>query len=119
VVLPACSPTNNGGVFLFFHILASICCYLGQIDNHYSQDKLIKFLTFHKVLFPLDNAILVFSDGNSKGRSSYYTKGKIVMIDTPELFAQLAELSAILLVFFFIIYQSPLIFVLMVCMWLH
>jgi hypothetical protein len=41
------------------------------------------------------------------------------MIDTPELFAQLAELSAILLVFFFIIYQSPLIFVLMVCMWLH
>ena len=28
VVVPACNPTNNGGVFLFLHILASICCHL-------------------------------------------------------------------------------------------
>jgi hypothetical protein len=26
--VPACNPTNNGGVFLFFHILTSICCHL-------------------------------------------------------------------------------------------
>ena len=28
VVVQACNPTNNGGVFLFLHILASICCHL-------------------------------------------------------------------------------------------
>jgi hypothetical protein len=28
VVVPACNPTSNGGVFLFLHILASICCHL-------------------------------------------------------------------------------------------
>jgi uncharacterized membrane protein YccF (DUF307 family) len=28
VVVPACNPTNNGGVFLFLHILTSVCCHL-------------------------------------------------------------------------------------------
>jgi hypothetical protein len=28
VVVQACNPTNNGGVFPFLHILASICCHL-------------------------------------------------------------------------------------------
>jgi hypothetical protein len=28
VVVQACNPTSNGGVFLFLHILASICCHL-------------------------------------------------------------------------------------------
>ena len=28
MVVPVCNPTNNGGVFLFLHILASICCHL-------------------------------------------------------------------------------------------
>ena len=28
VIVQACNPTNNGGVFLFLHILASICCHL-------------------------------------------------------------------------------------------
>jgi hypothetical protein len=27
-VVSACNPTSNGGVFLFFHNLASICCHL-------------------------------------------------------------------------------------------
>jgi hypothetical protein len=26
--VPACNTTNNGGVSLFLHILASICCHL-------------------------------------------------------------------------------------------
>jgi hypothetical protein len=26
--VPTCIPTNNGGVFLFLHILTSICCHL-------------------------------------------------------------------------------------------
>jgi hypothetical protein len=28
VVVQACNPTNNRGVFPFLHILASICCHL-------------------------------------------------------------------------------------------
>jgi hypothetical protein len=28
VVVQAYNPTINGGVFLFLHILASICCHL-------------------------------------------------------------------------------------------
>jgi hypothetical protein len=28
VVVQACNSTNNGGVFPFLHILASICCHL-------------------------------------------------------------------------------------------
>jgi hypothetical protein len=28
VVVQACNPTNNGGVFFFLHIHASICCHL-------------------------------------------------------------------------------------------
>jgi hypothetical protein len=26
--VPVCNPTSNGGVFLFLHILASMCCHL-------------------------------------------------------------------------------------------
>lgn len=42
----------------------------------------------------------MFSDGTAKGRAGYYAEDKIVMINTPGLSAQLAELSAILLVFY-------------------
>ena len=28
IIVPACNPTSSGGVFLFFHILISICCHL-------------------------------------------------------------------------------------------
>ena len=28
LVAPVCNPTNNGGIFLFLHILSSICCHL-------------------------------------------------------------------------------------------
>jgi hypothetical protein len=27
-VVPGCNPTSNGGVFLFLHILANMCCHL-------------------------------------------------------------------------------------------
>jgi hypothetical protein len=44
------------------------------IDNHYPQDRLIKFLNVHEVIFPkmtslqpLYNALLIFTDGSSKG----------------------------------------------------
>jgi hypothetical protein len=32
VVVLACNPTNNGGVFLFLHILSSICCHLNFLS---------------------------------------------------------------------------------------
>jgi hypothetical protein len=28
VVIPVCNLTSNGGVFLFLHILANMCCHL-------------------------------------------------------------------------------------------
>jgi hypothetical protein len=39
VVVQAWNPTNNGGVFLFLHNLASICCHLNldQKLPHTSQ----------------------------------------------------------------------------------
>jgi hypothetical protein len=36
VVVPACNPTSNGGVFIFHHILTSICCHL-NFDLSYSD----------------------------------------------------------------------------------
>lgn len=48
------------------------------IDSHYPQDKLIKILNVHEVIFPnmtslqsLHNAVLVFTDGSSKGRTGF------------------------------------------------
>jgi hypothetical protein len=35
VVVPACNPTSNGGVFLFLHILASICCHVSFDFSHF------------------------------------------------------------------------------------
>jgi hypothetical protein len=34
VVVQACNPTSNGGVFLFLHILASIRCHKIQFAKH-------------------------------------------------------------------------------------
>jgi hypothetical protein len=54
-------------------LLAQIV-FKGIIDSHYPQDRLIKLLNVHEVIFPnmtslqhLHNALLVFTDGSSKG----------------------------------------------------
>jgi hypothetical protein len=48
--------------------------FKGTIDNHYPQDRLIRILNVHKLTFhnmaslqPLYNALLIFTDGSSKG----------------------------------------------------
>ena len=76
------------------------------IDSHYPQDRLIKFLNAHEVIFPnmtslqpLHNAVLVFTDGSSKGRAGYLINNQQIIIKTPGLSAQLAELTAVLNVF--------------------
>jgi hypothetical protein len=75
-------------------------------DSHYPQDRLIKFLNVHEVIFPnmtslqpLHNAVLVFTDGSSKGRAGFLINNQQVIIKTPGLSAQLAELTAVLNVF--------------------
>ena len=75
----------------------------GTIDSHYPQDRLIKFLNVHEVIFPnmtsllpLHNAVLVLTDGSSKGRAGYLMNNQQVVIETPGLSAQLAELTAVL-----------------------
>jgi hypothetical protein len=78
----------------------------GTIDSHYPQDRLIKFFNVHEVIFPnmtslqpIQNAVLVFTDGASKGRSGFLLNNQQVIIKTPDLSAQLAELTAVLNVF--------------------
>ena len=80
--------------------------FKGIIDYHYFQDRLIKFLNVHKVIFPnmtslqpLHNALLIFTDDSSKGLTGYLINNQQVVIETPGLSAQLAELTAVLNVF--------------------
>jgi hypothetical protein len=75
----------------------------GTIDNHYPQDRLIKIFNVHDVIFPkmtslqpLYNALLIFTDGSSKERARYLINNQQVIIETPGLSAQLAELTAVL-----------------------
>jgi hypothetical protein len=46
--------------------------FIGPIDNHYPQDRLINFLNVHEVIFsnmtslqPLYNALLIFTDSRN------------------------------------------------------
>jgi hypothetical protein len=78
----------------------------GTIDSHYPQDRLIKFLNVHDIIFPkmtslqpLNNALLIFTDGSSKGRAGYLINNQQVIIETPGLSAQLAKLTVVLKVF--------------------
>jgi hypothetical protein len=78
----------------------------GTIDSHYLQDRLIKYLNVHEVIFPkmtslqpLYNALLIFTDGSSKGQAGYLINNQQVIIETPGLSAQLAKLTAVLNVF--------------------
>jgi hypothetical protein len=71
-------------------------------DSHYPQDRLIKFLNVHEMIIPnmtslqtLHNAVLVFTDGSS----GYLINNQQVVIKTPGLSAELAELTAVLNVF--------------------
>ena len=50
-------------------------------------------------LHPLYNALLIFTDGSSKGRARHVINNQQVIIETPGLSAQLAELTAVLKVF--------------------
>ena len=80
--------------------------FIGTIDNHYPQHRLIKILNVHEVIFPkmtsiqpLYNALLIVTDSSSKGRAGYLMNNQQVVIETPGLSAQLAELTAVLNVF--------------------
>lgn len=71
----------------------------GTTDNHYPQDRLVKILNVHKIIFPnmiysqpLSNALLIFTDSSFKGRPAYLMNNQQLVIETPGLSAQLAEL---------------------------
>jgi hypothetical protein len=77
--------------------------FKGTIESHYPQDRLIKFLKVHEVIFPnmtslqpLHNTFLVFTDGSSKGRAGYFINNQQVIVKTLGLSTQLAELTAVL-----------------------
>jgi hypothetical protein len=80
--------------------------FIGTIDNHYPQDRLIKILNVHEVIFPkmtslqpLYNVLLIFTESSSKGQAGYLMNNQQIVIETPGLSAQLAELTAVLNVF--------------------
>jgi hypothetical protein len=52
-------------------------------------------------LLPLHNAVMVFIDGSIKGWTKYLINNQHVIIKTPDLSAQLAELTVKYLWYFF------------------
>ena len=50
-------------------------------------------------LQPLYNALLIFTDGSSKGQAGYLINNQQVILETPGLSAQLAKLTTVLQVF--------------------
>jgi hypothetical protein len=80
--------------------------FKGTIYSHYPQDRLIRFLNVPEVIFPkmtslqpLYDALLIFTDGSSKGQTRFLINNQQVIIKTPGLSAQLAELTTVLNVF--------------------
>jgi hypothetical protein len=76
VVVPACNATSNGRVFLFLHILASICCHLSFcFFVHFSFDVFFKncfcfcffvvFCLFVCYFFFFQDRVSLFSPGCS------------------------------------------------------
>jgi hypothetical protein len=59
VVVQACNPTNNGGVFLFLHILASICKEIKGIQIGKEEVKIALFA---------DDMIVYISDSKNSTR---------------------------------------------------
>ena len=79
--------------------------YAGNLDNHYPPNKLIQFCKLHAFVFPhvirktpLDNALLVFTDGSSTGTAAYTFADTIVKFKTSHTSAQLVELQALIAV---------------------
>jgi hypothetical protein len=61
-------------------------------------------------LQPLYNALLIFTDGSSKGRAGYLINNQQVIIETSGLLAQLAELTAAVLKVFQSVHETFNIF---------
>ena len=73
--------------------------YTGTIDNHYSPNKLIQFCKLHAFVFPhitnkepLNDALLIFTDGSSTGLAAYTYNNVVVKFQTTYTSAQLVEL---------------------------
>ena len=78
--------------------------FAGTIDNHYPTDPLIQFSRLHPLVFPkvtspspLQEALLIFTDGSATGQAAYVIQGKTpVSLSTSFSSAQLVELYAVL-----------------------
>ncbi|AAA47732.1 pol protein, partial [Simian retrovirus 1] len=79
--------------------------YVGILDNHYPPNKLIQFCKLHAFIFPqiisktpLNNALLVFTDGSSTGMAAYTLADTTIKFQTNLNSAQLVELQALIAV---------------------
>lgn len=82
--------------------LLSCISFNGDIDNHYAPDKLIQFSNEHSFLFPLitsysplENALIIFTDGSANGKAVYHYKDNTVILDVPTSSTQITELHAV------------------------
>lgn len=73
--------------------------FSGQIDNHFPADPLLQFIQMHSFVFPkivmkdpVEDAVLVFTDGSSNGKAAYVINGKSYVVKTTPASAQIVEL---------------------------
>ncbi|BBG56792.1 pol protein [Simian retrovirus 5] len=81
----------------------TLASFTGSLDNHYPPNKLIQFCKLHSFIFPqiisnkpLDDALLVFTDGSSTGVAAYTVRDTTIKFHTTLKSAQLVELQALI-----------------------
>lgn len=85
----------------------ALAAFPGQTQHHYPPNKLLAFFSRHPHIFPkitsytpIANATTIFTDGSSSGHAAYTCLDhNPIIIPTPGLSAQHAELQAIIQVF--------------------
>ena len=77
----------------------------GQINNVFPAYLLLKFTLLHSFIFPkvvtkdpLKDAIFIFTDGSSNGRTTYVVNGERHIVQTEPASLQIVELQAVTIV---------------------
>lgn len=86
----------------------SLAAFSGHCNNHYPPSKLIYFAQKHEFIFPkitsskpLQDALLIFTDGSSNGTAAYICGSNRVTFPVPNSSAQIVELNAVAVFFTF------------------
>ena len=76
------------------------------IDNHYPNDKLLKFASMHAFVYPvnlpmqpIENVLTIFTDGSSNGKALYEIGSHVHSLEFLPASAQIIVLHAVAAVF--------------------